>query len=90
MNWLAVNDPGRAGGVRGTVAVGMGVSVGRGVVVGCSCAIAVPKASVNATLRSGVGAGVDGVQAVTITASKMRLEKRRVNFCMDRILSEKL
>ena len=72
------------------VAVGMGVSVGRGVPVGCNCATAVPKAWVSAMFRSGVGEDVaEGVHAVRSTASRMRLEKKRVNFCMGLILSEK-
>jgi hypothetical protein len=42
-----------------------------------------------APLRSGVGTGVEGAQAPRITVNRIRLEKKRVDFCMDRIVSEK-
>ena len=68
--------PGSAGGVRGIVAVGMGVSVICGVAVGALiCATAVSNAAVSAALISVVGAA--GWQAARSVANRLRLRKRR-------------
>jgi hypothetical protein len=70
------------------VAEGTGVSLGRGDAVGCNCANAVWNAWVNAAFISGVGA-VAGWQALHRIGSKIVMRKRRVNFRMEAILSEK-
>ena len=72
------NVPGRAGGVRGTVAVGTGVSVGAGVAVGWLIwATAVSNAAVRAIFGSAVGAAA-GWQEASRTASKPKVKSRRI------------
>ena len=63
--------------MRGTVAVGMGVSVKTGVAVGAlSCASAVPKAAVSARLVSGVAAA--GWHEARNAVNRLRVKKRCV------------
>ena len=88
--------PGKAGGVRGAVAVGIGVSAGTGVSVGwlfwLICATAVSKAAVSATFVSGVAAA--GWHEARNAVNRLRLRKRCAVrnpflFFMRRILIEK-
>jgi hypothetical protein len=85
---LVTNVEGSAGGVRTAVAEGTGVSLGRGDAVGCNCANAVWNAWVNAAFISGVVAEA-GWQALNKIRIKIGGRKRRINFCMEVILSEK-